>query len=453
MAGRYRVIVVSRHSAPRFGESLLRQIVDGFGEYSALGTIHLMRKNLDKAQFLRALRVLAESTDTRGLLVIIDEFDFQHLEPDDFELLLDLTEVQATTSIRVILAGLEGLPERPEPRVALTLATLEKRLLVLRLPEWSPRDLSRVVRASFSPFLAIQLPLAPNGPGGVLLIPWETNQVGLAETYVDALQHCLNQQLLIFAKVRSQISDQIVGRIRHMFKNRIGGIRTDVQDLRKAASDAEWSHRLVIDPEAAQRMIQRKGFTHDHYEVGAFLNRIEKALDSLTQIVDRISQFYRAGLLHPVQVNIVDELTKKLRTWTNTHSDVAVQERYDTLPAVVRMDLERFRESLDNILCNSSEHLPVEGDQKLLVVVEVRRDKVIVEVANNGPSDLPANPKEPYVTTSKTGGTGLGLAIVDRNIREAEGTFDLLPRRDGPGIINRIVLPNALWEVGGTNDA
>lgn len=304
-----------------------------------------------------------------------------------------------------------------------------------------------------APALAVKLPSPPDGPGGIIIKPWPATHIGFTAEYHARFLANLTQQMGALRQSRRKVADEIVGRIRHMFKNRIGGIRTDVQELRKAASGAAWSHDSVINPDTAQRMIRRKGFAADHYEVGAYLERVEKALDSVTQIVDRISRYYRAGVPHPVQVNVAEELSSKLRAWKNTRVDIAVEETYDTLPAVVRMDLERFREVLDNILCNSAEHLPPDSAHKLQVAVEVRRDKVIVEIANTGPGDLPVNPKEPYVTTSKTGGTGLGLAIVDRNVREAGGTFDLLQRPDGPGVINRILLPNSLWEVGGISHA
>jgi signal transduction histidine kinase len=309
------------------------------------------------------------------------------------------------------------------------------------------------VKASFSPFLAIRLPWATSGPGGVLLMPWEPSQIGVAEPYVEALLQNLAQQQVILAQVRSQISDEIIGRIRHMFKNRIGGIRMDVRELRAVAQRSPWQTDCAIDPEVALAMVKRKGFPPDHFQVGTCLARVEKALDSLTQIVDRISQYYRSGAVKPTMVNVTEEVAEKVGTWKRDRQDIAVEEKYDSLPAMVLIDRERFREVLDNLLTNCKEHLPVGDGHKLEVTVQVRREMVVVELSNSGPKDMPANPKEPYVTTSKTGGTGLGLTIVDRNVREAGGRFDFFARESAPGVTNRIELPNAHWELRGTANA
>jgi nitrogen fixation/metabolism regulation signal transduction histidine kinase len=200
-------------------------------------------------------------------------------------------------------------------------------------------------------------------------------------------------------------------------------------------------------------MVKRKGFQPDHYQVGTYLTRVDKALDSLTQIVDRISQYYRSGAVQPTLVNVAEEVAEKVSTWKRDRQDVALEERYDTLPAMVLMDRERFREILDNLLTNCKDHLSVGDGHTLEVTVQVRREKVVVELSNSGPKEMPANPKEPYVTTSKTGGTGLGLAIVDRNVREAGGRFDFFARKTARGVTNRIELPNASWELRGTADA
>lgn len=318
---------------------------------------------------------------------------------------------------------------------------------------WDLSLIRRYVAWSFSPFLVVALPGPPVGPGGVLLKPWIEPRAGFAKRYFSRLQENLARQGEELRKLRRRVADEIVGRIRHMFKNRIGGIRMDVRELRIAAERSPWQTDCAIDPEVALAMVKRKGFPPDHYHVGSYLTRVEKALDSLTQIVDRISQYYRSGAVQPTLVNVAEEVAEKVSTWKRDRQDVAVEERYDPLPAMVLIDRERFREVLDNLLTNCKEHLQVGDGHALEVTVQVRRDKVVVELSNSGPKEMPANPKEPYVTTSKTGGTGLGLAIVDRHVREAGGRFDFFAREAALGVTNRIELPNAHWELRGTADA
>jgi signal transduction histidine kinase len=435
MAGRYRVIVASQVNGP-----LLYQLVGGLRQYSAWSPAnHPVGKAIDQSRVLGAIKALAESPDGRGVLVVIDEFDPQDLQPEDLVLLINLTEMQSTTSVRVILAGQEALPERFESTLERGLATFWKRVIVARLPEWNPRDFSRQVKASFSPFLAIRLPWLPKGPGGVLLMPWEPSQIGLAEPYVEALIRNLDQQQVILARVRSQISDEIVGRIRHRFNNRIESIELDLKELLAAANTNSWGLEQVV-PGGPR--------SPDYYNVIAFLGRMLDSLASLSQMVERVSQYYRTKAPVPRNVNLQDIVGKKVQQKASARPDVGLVTRYDPIAAVVRLDPDLFEEVLDNILGNSCDAMDKNKGHQLEVMLNVVRERVVLEICNTGPRELPDQPTRPGITTKAKGNTGLGLAIVERNIREAGGTFAIFPRPMGVGITNRIELPNAHWHEG-----
>jgi signal transduction histidine kinase len=88
---------------------------------------------------------------------------------------------------------------------------------------------------------------------------------------------------------------------------------------------------------------------------------------------------------------------------------------------IVRVDVERMRRLLDNLLANSVQAMPAGGMIAIRAVAD--GEKVRVSIADTG-SGIPTQVRErlfePFVSEGKQGGTGLGLAIA-RSIAEAHG--------------------------------
>jgi nitrogen fixation/metabolism regulation signal transduction histidine kinase len=164
--------------------------------------------------------------------------------------------------------------------------------------------------------------------------------------------------------------------------------------------------------------------------------------------VEKVSQYYRTKVAVPKDVNLQGLVEKKVCQMESKRPDIAVLRHYDAIPAIVRLDPDLFEEVLDNILCNSDDAMAKDQGHRLDATVSVMRERVVLEIGNTGPSELPDRPTSPRVTTKGKGNTGLGLAIVERNVREAGGTFAVFPRPKGVGVINRIELPNAHWKEG-----
>lgn len=97
----------------------------------------------------------------------------------------------------------------------------------------------------------------------------------------------------------------------------------------------------------------------------------------------------------------------------------------------VRMDPQRIRQVLDNLLTNAAAHTP--PGTKVSVTVSVTADSARVAVADTGPG-IPAADREwifdrfyrvDKARSRDRGGSGLGLAVADSLVRAHGGTIEL----------------------------
>jgi signal transduction histidine kinase len=133
-----------------------------------------------------------------------------------------------------------------------------------------------------------------------------------------------------------------------------------------------------------------------------------------------------------------------LMTPVARQKDVAVVEELAERPPSLRLDPEKIKQVLLNLVRNGIEAMP--GGGTLTLATRVSEDAVIIQVTDTGVGIEPGLDIFKFFTTTKRGGTGLGLPIA-RRIVEAHGgtltcessigrgtTFSVtLPRRGGDG--------------------
>jgi len=455
IAGKYRTVSISAQAA-RDGSlraSLVKQLKalllhEGFSDTSATPP---------HSQSVRDLILLffRHCSNGRGFLVIIDEFETLLRNStlssvaETMAVLDELQELSAEWPIRLLIATTLPIKDVLQEAMRGQESQALNALTTVCLPEWDLSELIEYVHNSYHPFLVVRLPGPEDGPGGVLLKPWRAADCGVVSAYHRRLTDNLRKQFGILRALREHIADDVVGRIRHMFKNRIAAVRQDLTELAQASDAGVWGRQLVIEKAVVAELTKARQRTRDYYCVSGYLARMRESLDSLTKIVDQISAFYRAGSPHPEKLDVHQVLQAELDKWQRVRPDVRVIRHFDTIPAIVSVDKESFREVLDNILTNSDEHLPKNRDHTLEVVTRVEHGQVVIEISNDGSDVIPDCPTQAHVTT-KPGRGGLGLTIAARNTTQAGGSYSLLPRRDTPGVTNRIELPNAEWQIGET---
>ena len=98
-----------------------------------------------------------------------------------------------------------------------------------------------------------------------------------------------------------------------------------------------------------------------------------------------------------------------------------------------------------NLVQNAIDALKATADPAIAITIGGARERVFVEVADNGPGIPPETAAaifDPFFTTKPVGdGTGLGLAISHKIAEEHGGTLKLLP--SGTGARFRLDLPGA----------
>lgn len=99
-------------------------------------------------------------------------------------------------------------------------------------------------------------------------------------------------------------------------------------------------------------------------------------------------------------------------------------------PCFVKADRMRVEQLLLNLICNAVDaiHGQRRVDGRIAITMEAAalKNRVFVEVANNGPPIAPENLEsvfQPYFTTKEeAGGTGLGLSVVQHIVESYGGT-------------------------------
>lgn len=182
-----------------------------------------------------------------------------------------------------------------------------------------------------------------------------------------------------------------------------------------------------------------------------FLNIIVDEVDRLNRVVGSFLDYARPGQPdpEPIFVNAAVEKTLQLLRPECDSFNINLHVALDPDVPNVRIDVERLRQVLINLVQNAVQAMPEGGD----LFVETRvRDRmrigggsdswVVILVRDTGPGiaeELLSNVFVPFVTT-KQQGTGLGLAISQRIVTGAGGRINVRSRI-GNGTTFEVSLP------------
>ena len=263
--------------------------------------------------------------------------------------------------------------------------------------------------------------------------------------FMDALAVRLKEQQNFLDRCWHIIGTEISSRIRHMFKNRIGSAYGEIESITRVATENGWLSALTESADVIKVQQEIHHDSDDYYQVSAHLGRIRQYLNSLERAVDQLSKFYRGYQGTPELVAVNRAVETQLANWRAARPDVGIRKELDPVDPVCRIVPDALAEILDNIFINSKKFIPQETGHHLLVSTQLSRDKIVISIANDGPSQLPDEPTKLFVTTDPQG-TGVGLHLVERLVSEAGGNFSISLRPDGPGVLNRIELPNPKWK-------
>jgi len=219
-----------------------------------------------------------------------------------------------------------------------------------------------------------------------------------------------------------------ISNISHELRTPLASLKAVVETLRDGALD---------DPPAAHR----------------FLDRADREVDALTQMVQELLELSRIESgkvplrLSPTPVaDVIAPTVERLRPQAERNEVVLVVELSPELPLVL-VDAQRVQQVVSNLLHNAIKFTPA-GGKVTLRATDGEAGVVRVEISDTGigipASDLPRIFERFYKSdrARSGGGTGLGLAIA-RHLVEAHGGEIRARSQEGHGSAFSFTLPVA----------
>jgi signal transduction histidine kinase len=212
----------------------------------------------------------------------------------------------------------------------------------------------------------------------------------------------------------------------HEVKNPLGAIKGAAQLLEEDAAAA-------VEPGSREL-------------VGIILEEVNR----LDRVVGSFLDYARPHAGNPIPLDINAAVRRTVQILSSQQTDPAVDVKVDLDEALprARIDAEKFRQVLMNLVQNGIQAM--DGHGKITVSTASRRPRgeeqevVEVSVRDTGPGISQKVLKNLFVPffTTKTRGTGLGLAISQSIVQNAGGTIDVRTQA-GAGTTFTIVLPVA----------
>lgn len=174
------------------------------------------------------------------------------------------------------------------------------------------------------------------------------------------------------------------------------------------------------------------------------LNVIARQVEELDRIVEEFLQLARPTEMNLEKVEINSFISEMMLNY-NSMLEVKNIELVKTLESsllFVKIDKDKFRQALANIILNAIQAMPNGGMLSVIVSKDKLDNKAIIDIADTGigiPQENIDRLFEPYFTT-KPEGTGLGLSITYKIIEAHNGKIKVTSE-EGKGSTFSIVLP------------
>ncbi len=257
-------------------------------------------------------------------------------------------------------------------------------------------------------------------PAGDELPSWQV-EPGAPADEITALDSALQAAFGRLRKAK-EAQDEFLGRAAHELKTPLGVMGAEIDlALRRERSVDELRQALVGSRREVQRLAQLS----------------ERLLD-LTAV---------SGLqLEHADVDLVRVLYEAVDSAEAAFDNAGVKVLVHAPgQALCRGDSQLLRQALDNLLANAIRYAP--KGSTIRCEVSVQRDKVSVEIADEGPG-IPENEHDrifqPFVRgkSAQGQGTGLGLAIVQAITTRLHGDVQVVPAPNGACFRLRFPVPN-----------
>jgi two-component system nitrogen regulation sensor histidine kinase NtrY len=169
-------------------------------------------------------------------------------------------------------------------------------------------------------------------------------------------------------------------------------------------------------------------------------NIIIQEVEQLKALVDKFRQFsespesYSGPLdpgesitlgLRPEPTMLHDIIFEVVKLYQNTRQNLLIETELDSVIQLVTLDAEQFRRALINLVENAMDSLGEGGLIIIRTIYDSARDKVVIEVIDNGYGVSEKDKEKIFQSyfSTKAQGTGLGLAIASQVVVDHGGTI------------------------------
>jgi len=164
----------------------------------------------------------------------------------------------------------------------------------------------------------------------------------------------------------------------------------------------------------------------------------------LDRIVEEFIQLTRPAEMNWKSVDLNVFLDDMLRDFASSFGGASVKliTNYSGEPLYARIDQDKLRQAVSNIILNGVQAMPAGGELHVTTSRDASQNAGVIEIRDTGVGISQENIDrvfEPYFTT-KPDGTGLGLTITYRII-EAHGGEIKVESEEGQGAAFTIFLP------------
>ncbi|MCK4515600.1 MAG: HAMP domain-containing histidine kinase, partial [Spirochaetaceae bacterium] len=212
---------------------------------------------------------------------------------------------------------------------------------------------------------------------------------------------------------------------------RVQRAQADQRRLARLGEAARTLAHEIRNPLTAAQMqtaLLRRTIPDQHHDR---LSMLDEELARIRNLTDQVREFLKSGAGNPISLDpyvVAIELAQRLPF----EVAVSAPER----PVEIRMDPQRFRSILTNLLQNGADA----GSPEDVVEIRISEHRTLrqgteiqIVVADRG-SGISEEDREqvfdPFYTT-KTHGSGVGLAVTRRFVEEAGGTIAVRDRNGG----------------------
>lgn len=195
---------------------------------------------------------------------------------------------------------------------------------------------------------------------------------------------------------------EMAKQVAHEIKNPLTPMKLNIQQLYKS-----WKDGIP----GFERKLER--FTKNQIEY----------IETLSSIASAFSSFAKMPGANPVEVDLLEQMKTTLELFKNT-DNLSFRINWPHQSRImVFADKEHLNGIFSNLIKNAIQSLPPGREGLIKINLELKGDKVIVSILDNGtgiPEELKKNLFIPNFTT-KSSGMGLGLSIVKRYVESANG--------------------------------